>query len=110
MSMSAVAGNTSVRHMAAAKESRRRITPFRSLASLAFGWVAYTTLCRVFVNANQTVLMVALFLVLVGMSWFYTQVFSGRAALLHLGPSPQASCRATCSSSSCRTSGSWSQT
>jgi len=56
-----------------------------SLASLAFGWVAYTTLCKVFVNANQTVLMVALFGVLVGMSWFYTQVFSGRAAMLHLG-------------------------
>ncbi|TAG23421.1 MAG: cysteine desulfurase, partial [Rhodobacterales bacterium] len=56
-----------------------------SVASLAFGWVAYTTLCRVFVNANQTVLMVALFAVLVGMSLFYTSVFSGRAALLHLG-------------------------
>ncbi len=56
-----------------------------SLASLAFGWAAYTTLCRVFVEANQTVLMVALFVVLVAMSWFYTQVFSGRAALLHLG-------------------------
>ncbi|RGP38325.1 urate hydroxylase PuuD [Pseudotabrizicola alkalilacus] len=56
-----------------------------SLASLAFGWLAYNTLCRVFVNADQTVLMVALFGVLVGMSWFYTQVFSGRAALLHLG-------------------------
>jgi len=56
-----------------------------SLTSLAFGWVAYTTLCRVFVNANQSVLMVALFGVLVVMSWFYTQVFSGRAALLHLG-------------------------
>ena len=56
-----------------------------SLASLAFGWVAYTTLCRVFVNANQTVLMVALFGVLVAMAWFYAQVFSGRAALLHLG-------------------------
>ena len=56
-----------------------------SLASLAFGWVAYTTLCRVFVDANQTGLMVALFAVLVGMSWFYVQVFSGRAALLHLG-------------------------
>ena len=56
-----------------------------SLASLAFGWAAYDTLCRVFVKANQTVLMVALFVVLVGMSWFYTQVFSGRAALLHLG-------------------------
>jgi uncharacterized membrane protein len=56
-----------------------------SVASLAFGWVAYTTLCRVFVNANQTVLMLALFAVLVGMSLFYTSVFSGRAALLHLG-------------------------
>ncbi|CAN1544168.1 COG3748 Predicted membrane protein [Paracoccaceae bacterium] len=56
-----------------------------SLASLVFGWIAYNTLCKVFVNANQTVLMVALFVVLVGMSWFYAQVFSGRAALLHLG-------------------------
>ena len=56
-----------------------------SLASLAFGWIAYNTICKVFVNANQTVLMVALFGVLVGMSWFYTQVFSGRAAMLHLG-------------------------
>ena len=56
-----------------------------SVGSLAFGWVAYTTLCRVFVNANQTVLMVALFALLVAMSWFYAHVFSGRAALLHLG-------------------------
>jgi uncharacterized membrane protein len=56
-----------------------------SLASLAFGWLAYNTLCKVFVNADQNVLMVALFVVLVAMSWFYTQVFSGRAAMLHLG-------------------------
>ena len=56
-----------------------------SLASLAFGWIAYNTICKTFVNANQTVLMVALFVVLVGMAWFYTQVFTGRAALLHLG-------------------------
>ncbi|WP_299826169.1 urate hydroxylase PuuD [uncultured Roseobacter sp.] len=56
-----------------------------SLASLAFGWVVYNTLCRVFVDANQTTLMVALFGVLVAMSYFYTSVFSGRAAMLHLG-------------------------
>ncbi|WP_435257767.1 urate hydroxylase PuuD [Thioclava sp. FR2] len=56
-----------------------------SVASLAFGWLAYNTICRVFVDANQTLVMVALFIVLVGMAWFYTQVFSGRAALLHLG-------------------------
>ncbi len=56
-----------------------------SVGSLALGWAIYTTLCRVFVNANQTVLMVALFAVLVAMAWGYTQVFTGRAALLHLG-------------------------
>ena len=56
-----------------------------SMASLAFGWLAYNTLCKVFVNADQNLLMLALFAVLVGMSWFYTQVFSGRAAMLHLG-------------------------
>ncbi|MEM8653236.1 MAG: urate hydroxylase PuuD [Pseudomonadota bacterium] len=56
-----------------------------SLASLGLGWVIYNTLCKVFVNADQTVLMVALFAVLIAMSWFYTQVFTGRAALLHLG-------------------------
>lgn len=56
-----------------------------SMASLAFGWIAYNTICKLFVNANQTAVMVALFAVLVAMSYFYTSVFSGRAALLHLG-------------------------
>jgi uncharacterized membrane protein len=56
-----------------------------SMGSLAFGWVAYNTLCSVFVNANQTTLMVTLFALLVAMAWAYTQVFTGRAALLHLG-------------------------
>ncbi|WP_300060193.1 urate hydroxylase PuuD [uncultured Roseobacter sp.] len=65
------------------------LTPWQaiglSLASLAFGWIIYNTLCRVFVDADQTMLMVALFGVLVLMSYFYTSVFSGRAAMLHLG-------------------------
>ncbi|WP_395541667.1 urate hydroxylase PuuD [Neotabrizicola sp. sgz301269] len=56
-----------------------------SLASLAFGWLVYNQICKTFVSANQTLVMVALFIVLVGMAWFYTSVFSGRAALLHLG-------------------------
>jgi uncharacterized membrane protein len=56
-----------------------------SLASLGFGWLIYDGLCRAFVKADQTVLMAALFAVLVAMAWFYAQVFSGRAALLHLG-------------------------
>ncbi|MGL4310761.1 MAG: urate hydroxylase PuuD [Paracoccaceae bacterium] len=56
-----------------------------SMASLALGWIVYNTLCKAFVDANQTALMLALFAVLVAMAWGYTQVFSGRAALLHLG-------------------------
>ncbi|VDC29249.1 urate hydroxylase PuuD [Pseudogemmobacter humi] len=56
-----------------------------SLASLAFGWLVYDRICKTFVNANQTLVMLALFAVLVGMAYFYTQMFSSRAALLHLG-------------------------
>lgn len=56
-----------------------------SLASLGFGWLAYDRICKTFVNADQSLVMLALFLVLVGMAYFYTSVFSGRAALLHLG-------------------------
>jgi uncharacterized membrane protein len=56
-----------------------------SLASLAFGWLVYNQICKAFVAANQTLVMVALFVVLVGMAYFYTSVFSGRAAMLHLG-------------------------
>ncbi len=56
-----------------------------SLASLAFGWVAYDLICKSRFGDDATRLMLGLFVILVGMAWFYTQVFSGRAALLHLG-------------------------
>jgi uncharacterized membrane protein len=56
-----------------------------SIGSLAFGWIVYDQICKRFVNANQTYVMIALFVVLVGMSYFYTSVFTGRAAMIHLG-------------------------
>jgi uncharacterized membrane protein len=56
-----------------------------SLASLSVGWLLYDTLCKSRLAANPTVLMLILFAILVAMSWGYTQVFTGRAALLHLG-------------------------
>ena len=56
-----------------------------SIASLAFGWVIYDQICKRFVNSNQTLVMIALFIVLIGMSYFYTSVFTGRAAMIHLG-------------------------
>ncbi|MDH2325691.1 urate hydroxylase PuuD [Cereibacter sp. SYSU M97828] len=56
-----------------------------SLASLAFGWLAYDTICKSRFGDDNTRLMLLLYVILVCMSWGYTQVFSGRAALLHLG-------------------------
>ncbi|KIN74776.1 urate hydroxylase PuuD [Sulfitobacter guttiformis] len=56
-----------------------------SLASLAFGWIAYDQICKSRFGDNNTRLMILLYLILVAMAYFYTSVFSGRAALLHLG-------------------------
>lgn len=56
-----------------------------SLASLSIGWLIYDALCKSPIGNNNTRLMVLLYIVLVAMAWGYTQVFSGRAALLHLG-------------------------
>jgi uncharacterized membrane protein len=56
-----------------------------SAGSIAAGWVVYDLLCRSRLGFNPTLLMVVLFGVIVVASWAYAQVFSGRAALLHLG-------------------------
>ena len=56
-----------------------------SAGSLVIGWVIYDALCKSPLGDNPTVLMLLLFIMLVIMAWGYTQVFSGRAALLHLG-------------------------
>jgi uncharacterized membrane protein len=56
-----------------------------SLASLSVGWLLYDNLCKSRLAENPTTLMVILFVILVAMAWGYTHVFTGRAALLHLG-------------------------
>ena len=56
-----------------------------SAGSLTIGWLAYDLLCKSGLGEKPTLLMVLLFILLVAMSWGYTQVFTGRAALLHLG-------------------------
>ena len=56
-----------------------------SAGSLGIGWLIYDYLCKSKLGERPTVLMFLLFLVLVAMSWGYDQVFTGRAALLHLG-------------------------
>lgn len=53
--------------------------------SLTIGWLAYDQMCKSKLAENPTLLMLLLFVILVAMSWGYNQIFTGRAALLHLG-------------------------
>ena len=56
-----------------------------SALSLGIGWMIYDRLCKSRLGENPTTLMLLLFALLVVMAWGYDQVFTGRAALLHLG-------------------------
>ncbi|MFG6528624.1 MULTISPECIES: urate hydroxylase PuuD [unclassified Sulfitobacter] len=56
-----------------------------SAGSLTLGWLIYDFLCKSQLGNRPTVLMLLLFVLLVAMAWGYNQVFTGRAALLHLG-------------------------
>jgi len=56
-----------------------------SAGSLLVGWIVYDFLCKSALGNNPTGLMLLLFVVLVVMSWGYNQIFTGRAAMLHLG-------------------------
>ncbi|MGE0282548.1 MAG: urate hydroxylase PuuD [Rhizobiaceae bacterium] len=56
-----------------------------SLASIGVGWVLYDLLCRSPLGNSPTALMLLLYAIVVASAWGYTQIFPGRAALLHLG-------------------------
>jgi uncharacterized membrane protein len=56
-----------------------------SFGSLVVGWLMYDLLCRSPLAKNDTGLMLVLFPILVAVAWGYTQLFTGRAAFLHLG-------------------------
>ena len=56
-----------------------------SALSLTVGWLLYDAMCKSALGNKPTLLMVLLFVILVVMSWGYNEVFTGRAALLHLG-------------------------
>ena len=53
--------------------------------SLTSGWLAYDAMCKSKLGERPTMLMLLLFIILVLMSWGYDKIFTGRAALLHLG-------------------------
>ncbi len=56
-----------------------------SLSSIFGFWIFYNYLCKSKIGENSNFLMLFLFLILVFLSWGFHQVFTGRAAFLHLG-------------------------
>ena len=56
-----------------------------SAASIGIGWLLYDFLCKSSLGDHPTAMMIVLFVIIVAMSWGLNQVFTGRAALLHLG-------------------------
>ncbi len=56
-----------------------------SAASIGVGWVLYDALCKSRLGDFPTMMMLVLFVFIMVMSWGLNQVFTGRAALLHLG-------------------------
>ena len=56
-----------------------------SALSLSIGWLIYDFLCKSPLGKHPTTLMLLLFVLLTVMSWSYHQIFTGRAALIHLG-------------------------
>ncbi|MGN6550917.1 MAG: urate hydroxylase PuuD [Pararhizobium sp.] len=56
-----------------------------SIASIALGWIVYDLLCKSPIGRSTTGLMLVLYVMLVLMAWGYTELFTGRAAFLHLG-------------------------
>ena len=56
-----------------------------SLVSIAGGWLIYDLICRSPIGRDDLRLMLVLYVILVALAWGFAQVFSGRAAFIHLG-------------------------
>ncbi len=56
-----------------------------SLGSIVLGWLIYDTLCKSPIGNSTFGLMLVLFVILTAMAYIYTLLFTGRAAMLHMG-------------------------
>ena len=57
-----------------------------SIGFLAGGWIIYDILCRIpLFERNSLLLSVAVFILILLVAWAATNVFSGRAAFVHVG-------------------------
>jgi len=56
-----------------------------SIASLVVGWLVYDGLCRSPIGKNTPLLAGMVFLLILAAAYFYTNVFSPRSSLVHVG-------------------------
>jgi uncharacterized membrane protein len=56
-----------------------------SIGTIVISYLIYDLLCKSKLGQQPTLLMVLLYLILIFAAWGYTQIFTGRAAFLHLG-------------------------
>ena len=56
-----------------------------SLSILAIGWIGYDFLCKSPLGDKPTLLMLSLYVILCALAYGLDQIFTGRAAFLHLG-------------------------
>ncbi|NQV98605.1 MAG: urate hydroxylase PuuD [Rhodospirillales bacterium] len=56
-----------------------------SLMFLAFGWIFYDLICKSPLGEKTSTLALCVFVLIVAFSWGLLEVFSGRAAFLHVG-------------------------
>lgn len=67
----------------------RALTPWTAaaigLGSLAAGWLVYDALVKSPLAKNEVALAAVGFVFIMGMAWFFQQMFSGRGALIHTG-------------------------
>ncbi len=68
-----------------------------SIGSLAFGWIAYNTICKLMLGKSDTLLMVILYCILVVVARGYTHLLQDVRPSCISVPSRQRSCLPTCS-------------
>ncbi len=65
------------------------LTPWQaiaiSLVSLAAGWLVYDQLCRSPLGGKTGLLAFVVFAMILAMAYFYSHIFSGRGAFIHIG-------------------------
>jgi uncharacterized membrane protein len=56
-----------------------------SIGSLVIGWIIYDLLCKYPLRHKPVLFAIAIIVFLTAFAWFYSLVFSGRAAFIHFG-------------------------